>query len=255
MTANSTILANIERAQAAVARARESLDAALTEGGDTQAARSRMLAAEGRLADLEAASEATLEEETLDDLEDATDELVREATADLMAKLAAFKVPEPTLPELPVSLALAVIQARADDANIKDAIAAHEARGGTLRARLSAVQAKREALLERRLGGTEEADDAATLALLDADARGLQDLLHRHEALRPEDPNRSAAALVHWTSTLRLAYLSSLKTHAEALQQAMLAAAKELAAQARSDTHLRLRPDPALARAVSVGVF
>lgn len=254
MTA-TPMTANIERAQAAVSRARESLDAALTEGGDTHAARERLEAAEARLADLVAVSEASVEEEVLDDLEDAAEELVREATADLMGKLAAFQVPVPALPEIPVSLALAVVQARQADEQDQEAIAAHEARGDHLRERLSAVQAKREALLARRLGGTEEDGDAANLALLDADARGLADLLHRHEAQRPAAPHHSAAAQVHWTAATRLAYLSSLKTHAEALQQAMLAAAKELSQQAGADTHLRLKPAPALAGAVKIGVF
>ena len=246
---------NIERAKAAVSRARESLDVALAEGGDTHGARERMEAAEARLADLVAVSAASVEEEILDDLEDASEELISAATDDLMAKLAVFKVPEPTLPKLPASLAKAVAEAGMIDEQDRLVIASHKLKGNQLRERLSAVHAKREALLQRRLEGTEEDTDAATLALLDADARGLQDLLHRHEASRPADPTRLNAALNTWTAATRLAYLSALKTHAEALQQAMLAAAKELAAQARNDTHLRLRPDLALTAAVKVGVF
>ncbi len=254
MTA-TPLTANIERAEAAVARARDSLDVALTEGGDTHAARERLEAAEARLRDLLAMSAAPAEEVGASDLEDAAAELVREATADLMGKLSAFQVPAPTPPEIPVNLALAVVQARQADEQDRAAIEDHQAKGDHLRERLSAVQAKREALLARRLGGTEEDSDAATLALLDADVRGLADLLHRHDALRPADPHHSAAALVHWTAATRLAFLSSLKTHAEALQQAMLAAAKELSQQAGADTHLRLKPAPALAVAVKIGVF
>ena len=254
MTA-TPMTANIERAQAAASRARESLDAALTEGGDTHAARERLEAAEARLRDLLAVSAAPAEEDGASDLEAAAAELVREASAELMEKLAAFQVPAPALPEIPVSLALAVVQARQADEQDATAIQDHQAKGDHLRERLSAVQGKREALLARRLGGAEEDSDAATLALLDADARGLADLLHRHDALRPADPHHSATALVHWTAATRLAFLSTLKTHAEGLQQAMLAAAKELSQQAGADTHLRLKPAPALAGAVKVGVF
>ncbi|HPB75109.1 MAG TPA: hypothetical protein PLY96_07620, partial [Chromatiaceae bacterium] len=108
MTA-TPLTANIERAEAAVARARDSLDVALTEGGDTHAARERLEAAEARLRDLLAMSAAPAEEVGASDLEDAAAELVREATADLMGKLSAFQVPAPTPSEIPVNLALAVV--------------------------------------------------------------------------------------------------------------------------------------------------
>lgn len=239
-----------------VAKAKQSLDDALASGGDTQAARTRLKAAQAELQALDASqapavdidAEARLQAEAL-----AMTETARSA---ILAKLSTFQPLAPLPPVLPLGMGLAVIQARRADAEAEAAIREYETKGEQLASRLAAIRGKREAVAARRLAGHgDDEADGLVLRVLDLDEAGLVALIARHQAERPLDPSATIDALRVWREGIALVELRALHDQAQALQVALVACASQLASMAGPRTIFRLRPDPVLSTAARIGLF
>ena len=251
----------LETARTRVAQAQAELDAVLSDGQPSNDARATLALAEEELNRVLAAMAETAEQAATEhaaEIETQARAMVADAGGAIggeLATLAALPVPGV---DLPVSTAVALLQARQKAAALGEASQAHRARMDALRGRLSALEAKRQAIIKRRSSGAHEPRDGEKLALLDADAEGLRDLIERVSA---EDPSGGDATRDlsyredQWGRTVADARRTALLTLAKELEAQLLHTAALLAATApRGSTDGRWVPSQALRQVCSRGI-
>ena len=178
-----------ERLEQATERAREAkreLEAAWVADkptADLRAAHQAALEALGEArAELEA--ERRAEAEAARQAEQAriapmVEQMVGEVLAPIQARIEqGFKVEAPGLPEVYTEWAIKSIHARERLEVIEQAAQDASARADELEARIERLKADRVALIARRAQGDTRDDDAAQLALIDADTEALMGLAH-----------------------------------------------------------------------------
>lgn len=251
----------VEKAEARVTAARTELDEALATGQPSNDARATLNLAEAELHRVLAAMAETAEQAATEhaaEIETQARAMVDEAGGAIggeLATLAALPVPGV---DLPLGAAVALLQARQKARKHGEAAQARRTRLEGLQARLDALVAERQAIIKRRSTGAHEPRDGEKLALLDADAEGLRDLIERVSA---EDPSGGDATRDlsyredQWGRTVADARRTALLTLAKELEAQLLHTAALLAATApRGSTDGRWVPSQALRQVCSRGI-
>lgn len=201
MTAIETELLTKAEAQAKIARDR--LDAALASGeGDTQALRESLAVAQARVEELRAIDVVAAIEAKAQRAEArrqqaqamAEEERVKlQAEIDTLLTLAPVVGPTPN-PESVISL----LAGQEQDETARQALVEHQARVASLEARKVELEAKRQALIDRRLLGDQRPDDARDLELIQLDLGGLENLITRTQAEAPTLTREAEGWERHW---------------------------------------------------------
>ena len=224
MTSSQSELLTKAEAQSQIARDR--LDAALASGeGDTQALRESLAVAQARVEELRAidvvaaikAEAQRAEARRQQAMTMAEEERVKlQAEIDALLALAPVSAPTPN-PESVISL----LAGRERDEQSRQALAAHQERLGHLEARKIELEAKRQALIDRRLLGDQRQDDARDLELMNADLAGLVDLITRTQAEAPTVTREAEGWERHWREEIANARRRAIAATCTALDSAL----------------------------------
>lgn len=252
----------LETARTRVAQAQAELDAVLSDGQPSNDARATLNLAEEELARLEAecrTASRQVEDEHAAEIETQARAMVADAAAVVAGELATLAaLPVPGV-DLPTGIAVALLQARQKARKHGEVVQAHRDRLDALRGRLHALEAERQAIIKRRSSGAHEPRDGEKLALLDADAEGLRDLIERtaSEAPAQGDAARELATRQgQWDQAVTDARRAALHSLAYGLETQLMAVAALLAAAAAPSSGLgRWVPHPAVKNACLRGVW
>ncbi|ADC62641.1 hypothetical protein [Allochromatium vinosum] len=221
----------LEKARTQAETAHHRLCEALLSGEDTTAARRALIEAEARLAELSRESTRTGPDPEIEAaIQAEAAALVAETAEAIAARVNAFSpYPRPEPVELPLSLAVALVRARHQHALVEADLTEHRAKEQRIQTRLDDLAARRAGLMARRLDGDERPEDAAELALIEADARALEQMLAAHRATRPTEPRHDLHHReAHWRQTCNEAEGHALRALAERLQQHTITLAERL---------------------------
>lgn len=222
----------LAKAESQVAIAQTRLDDALAAGSaDTPRLREALDAAKARVEELRgihalAAAEAAAK------AREARRERAQAMAAEVRAGVQAevdglLALPTVTAPTPSPDQAELLLLAEEVDQAAAQAREDHGARIKALETRRADLQAERQAMVDRRLLGDQRPEDAATLALLDADLAGLTDLIARVKAEEPAASRQAAGWLPAWRSETAAARRQGVAAACVALDDA-LAKALEL---------------------------
>lgn len=249
----------LAKAQARVADAQKQLDDALLAGLATTQAREYLDTARAELTRLEAAESGKNETASANnqrDLQTRVDGLVGKARTELEAEVRDLGFNDVPPFEIGTGAATAYLQAgdRAHAELLAEA-ADRKFRAG-IQAQIADNADQRQALIQRRLAGHQSPDDAANLALLDADMGGLRDLLARREM-----PKATQAALwrdqakVEWDATIGRVRDQILFALAEDLGERVFRVAKAQSTAKFGVSPRRFSPSMALRKAIEGRVY
>lgn len=257
----TTPLLEKARAQAETAHAR--LREALLAGEDTTSARRALTEAEAKLVELARESTSVGPDPEIEAaIQAEAAALVAETAEAIAARVNAFSpYPRPEPIEIPINAALAYVRALRRHAAFESDLAEHRAREQRIQTRLDDLAARREALVVRRMEGDERAEDAAALALIEADRRALEQMLAEHRATRPAETPDQRRAAENWRTTCNEAEGHALRALGEQLQQHAIVIAERLVdfnreiRVAPGGIGYRMRVDARLREAAARGVW
>lgn len=183
---NSKLAQQVETAKA-------KLEAALEAGSDTTQARADLDAALARLAAADAPQgqpEAAVPDT---DLDAAADALAMEAAKQIGERIAALcDIPAPKV-EISVAAARDMLSAQQQAEQAQEQLRAWQLRVENLEARIRETDAKRRAVVDRRMSGDLQDDDAAQMRVIELDVDALRQMLERLKLDRPTLTGVSAA--------------------------------------------------------------
>lgn len=243
--------AALDRARAQLETAETRLADALEHGGDTAALRGDVLAAKARLAAIEAqAAQADPTDPPADSaLAEQAQSLAAAETARIAERIAELARIDPPPVELSAESALAMLRAAQAEAAARAAQEAQTARLTALRGRLRDLEQHRQDIIARRLEGQEQPDDAAQIALADADIEGLRGLIASLANAAPTPLPGSSAEAHAWRASVERAEQVALVELTRRTQARLL----EIAEATTADWKYRCPVDQRVQQALPTG--
>lgn len=239
----------IERAEQQVATARTQLEEALEQGKDSTGSRADL---DHALASLEAARAAAAQpaaaapDTTLDD---EADKMALEAAARIGSQISPLVAIDLPTVEVNVTAARDLIAAQRRAEQDQERQRSHEERVANVRARIAETQAKRQKIVDKRISGQADDDDAAAIRLIELDLQALNEMLARVLADRPTVTGVSAAT-VTWQQAQAQAEIRARTALIETLQAKLIEAAS---IEPRAPFGERVRVDPRLRELIQNG--
>lgn len=247
----------IDKASALLQTAQDRLDAAILAGDGIESARERMLKAADHLLEVRAQllEQGAPDPATEREQAEAAASLVQLAQAGAQARMTAYLPTPPRRIDPPVSLARALVMAGAADREDAAKLVEWQAEADRRQLRIRAEQDRRDALITRQAAGDRDPGDAAVLTLTDEVIGRLRVLLDEHLATKPQANDQTGHALRAWESACKAGEMAVLRDYGVEMQAALVACCEALASAAGTNTAMRLRIDPRLARAGMRGVY
>lgn len=247
----------IDKARALLQSAQNRMDDAILAGDGIEPARERLLQAADHLLEVRAQllEQGAPDPATEREQAEAAASLVQLAQAGAQARMTAYLPAPPRRVDPPVSLALALVTAGAADREDAAKLVEWQAEADRRHLRIRAEQDRRDAIITRQAAGDRDPGDAAVLALTDEVIARLRVLLAEHLATKPQICDQTGQALRAWEAACKAGELAVLRDYASGLQTALVACCEALASAAGTNTSLRLKIDPRLARAGLRGIY
>lgn len=237
--------------------AQDRLDAAILAGDGIESARERMLKAADHLLEVrgQLLAQGAPDPATEREQAEAAATLVQLAQAGAQARMTAYLPAPPQRIDPPVSLALSLVMAGAVDREDASRLVEWQSEAGRRQHRIHAEMERRQEIITRQAAGDRDPGDAAALALTDEVIQRLRDLMAEHIAAKPQTNDLTGHALRAWESACKAGEMAVLRDYAGELQAALVACCEALGSAAGTNTAMRLKIDPRLARAGLRGIY